>query len=193
MKPMTASAIAWLCPMLIGLAPGHGNLIRNGDFEQFTGNEPDGWTTTNIPKMLTVVSPSTKCHGGRYAVRCDVRDFYGSKVAGMIMQKNIALRGTALALSGFYAMTSVGKDMGFISLELQNDDGNTVKICQENLTNPSAGFTRFSISGDIPPGAVRLDIKLTLLPGPGSDKLHEGTFVLFDDLELVPAASGGAI
>ena len=162
------------------------NLLKNGNFENFTGNEPKYWTTTNIPKVLAVVSPATNCRSGKYAVKCEVKDFHGSKMPGMITQTAVELTGKSLELSGYYVLSSVGKDAGFISLELQDADGNTVKICQENLTNPAVQFTRFSMTGDIPSRAVRLDIKLTLLPGKGSDNLHEGSYILLDDLNLVP-------
>jgi hypothetical protein len=112
-------------------------------------------------------------------------------MAGMISQNGIPVSGTSLELKGFYVLHSVGKDEGFISIELVDADGNTIKICQENLTNPAADFTRFTVAGDIPRGAVKLDIKLTLLPDKDSDSLHEGSYVLFDDLELLPVTPVG--
>jgi hypothetical protein len=188
MKPTSVKGLITLAVLLLlGVVRLNGqNLLKNGNFENFTGDEPKYWTTTNIPKVLAVVSPVTKCHGGRYAVKCEVKDFHGSKMPGMIIQKDVELKGESLELRGYYVLSSVGKDAGFISLELQDADGNTVKICQEDLANPAVEFTRFSMAGDIPSQAVRLAIKLTLLPGKGSDNLHEGSYILFDDLELVP-------
>ena len=167
------------------------NLIRNGNFESFAGNEPKFWNTTNIPKILDVVTPVTRSHGGKYAVKCEVKDFHGSKMPGMITQKDIAISATALQFKGYYVLNSVGKDEGFISIELQDDEGNTVKICQENLAGPAPAFTQFSMAGDVPPRAVKLDIKMTLLPGKGSENLHEGSYILLDDLELVPVKQEG--
>ena len=189
MKP---TGVRWLMTLFLLLLPGalrlNGqNLLKNGGFENFTGNEPKNWTTTNIPKAVVVVSPVTKCHSGKYAVKCEVKDFHGSKIPGMIMQSDIEIKGVSLELRGYYVLSSVGRDAGFISLELQDADGNTVKICQDNLVKPAGEYTRFSMAGDIPSRAVRLDIKLTLLPGKGSDNLHEGSYILFDDLEVVPA------
>jgi hypothetical protein len=192
MKPIIIAQIVTIpVLLLLGMTLSQGNLLKNGDFENFAGSEPNGWSSNNIPKTLTVVSPSTKCHSGKLAVKCEVKDFYGSKFAGMIMQKSVEISGTALQLSGFYILNSVGKDVGFISLELQNAEGNTVKICQENLVNPTVGFTRFTVSGNIPSGAIRLDIKLTLLPGQESEKCHEGSYIIFDNLELVPVSPEG--
>jgi hypothetical protein len=169
------------------------NLIKNGAFDNFAGTEPVGWTTSNIPKMLTVVSPTTQSHSGKYAVKCEVKDFYGSKYAGMITQKNVEISGTVMRLSGEYVLNSVGKDVGFIALDFLNTEGNTVKVCQENLAAPSTAFIPFTITGNVPPGAVHVDIKLTLLPGPEAEKLHEGSYILFDDLELVPVSLEGEI
>ncbi len=162
------------------------NLIRNGSFETFVGNEPSGWTTTNIPKTLLVVSPTSKCHGGTLAARCEVKDFFGSKLAGMLTQKDVPLRGGTLELSGYYVLNAVGKDAGFVSIELQSSDGNIVKIHQKNLTTPTQNFVPFSITFSPPEDAERLELRLTLLPGEGSDKLHEGSYLLLDDVRLVP-------
>jgi hypothetical protein len=167
------------------------NLLKNGNFEIFTGNEPKDWATSNIPKVIVVVSPETRCKGGTYSVKCEVKDFHGSKMAGMISQNGIPVSGSSFELKGFYVLHSVGKDAGFVSIELMDADGNTIKICQENLTNPAANFTHFTMAGDIPRGAVKLDIKMTLLPDKDSDALHEGSYVLFDDLELVPVTPVG--
>jgi len=192
MKPKIVALIVTISLLLLpGITLSQENLLKNGDFERFTGSEPNGWSSNNIPKTLTVVSPSTKCHSGKYAAKCEVKDFYGSKFAGMITQKNVEISGTTLQLSGYYLLNSVGKDVGFISLELQNAEGNTVKICQENLTTPTVGFAPFTVTGNIPHEAVRLDIKLTLLPGQESEKAHEGSYIIFDDLELVAVSSEG--
>jgi hypothetical protein len=89
MKPIVATWVVTIPLLLLpGMTLSQGNLLKNGDFESFTGSEPDGWGTSNIPKILTVVSPSTKSHSGKYAVLREVKDFYGSKFAGMIMHRN---------------------------------------------------------------------------------------------------------
>ena len=193
MKPTGVTGLITLAVLLMLSATrlNGQNLLKNGNFENFTGTEPKYWTTSNIPKVMVIVSPVTKCHSGKYAVKCEVKDFHGSKMSGMITQTGVELKGKSLELRGYYVLSSVGKDAGFISLELLDEDGNTVKICQENLANPAAEFTHFRMAGDIPPRAVRLDIKLTLLPGKGSDNLHEGSYILFDDLELVPVLPEG--
>ena len=38
-------------PLLLAFSPAGRNLLKNGDFEKFKENEPEGWETTNIPKV----------------------------------------------------------------------------------------------------------------------------------------------
>lgn len=186
MKARLMIRLVGICilPLVLGTRFGGTNLLRNGDFESFTGSEPNGWTTTNIPNALTVVSPSPKVYHGKHAARCEVKEFYGSNIAGMMMQKNIALSGESLELSGHYLLHAVGKDVGYICLELQNEEGSTVRICHEYLTKPVADFTAFTMKGSVPEGTVRLEIRLTLLPAEENGTLHTGSYILFDELSL---------
>ena len=178
-------------PLLLANIPTGRNLLKNGDFEKFKGSEPEGWETTNIPKVLTVVSPSIKAHGGKTAVRCEVKDFFGSKMAGMVCQKEIDISGKSLQMNGYYALNSVGKDAGFVAFDFQNADGNTVKLFEENLVGPTVEFKLFTVTVPVPPTAEHLCMRCTILPGEGSEKLHEGTYILFDDLQLTALQEGG--
>jgi hypothetical protein len=174
--------------LTLGAGVGGKNLLKNGDFEKFNGDEPDGWSTTNIPKTLTVVSPSTKIHGGKSAVRCEVKTFYGSPLAGMITQKKIPLTGTAITVSGYYALTSVGKDVGFITFDLQDKEGSNVRNCEQYLAKPTVEYAQFTMSGIAPANAAFLEVRISLLAGEGSERLHEGSFLLLDDIELTAAS-----
>jgi len=171
--------------VLIGAGGAKRNLLKNGGFERFVGNEPDGWTTTNIPKTVTVVSPSPRAHGGTTAVKCEVRTFGGSKIAGMIRQKDISISAPTLVMNGYYVLSSVGKDIGYIALDFQNEDGSTIGTFDHELSGTKADFTRFALTINVPPTAVRVELKCTLLPGPGGGTVHEGSTLLLDDLELL--------
>ncbi len=177
-------------PLSLALVPTGRNLLKNGDFEKFKGNDPEGWETTNIPKVLTVVSPSSKVHGGKTAVRCEVKDFFGSKMAGMVCQKEVDIAGKTLQMNGFYILNSIGKDAGFVAFEFQNADGNTVKLYEQNLIDPTDEFKMFTLSVPVPPAAEHLCVRCTILPGKGSEKLHDGTYILYDDLQVVAIQEG---
>jgi hypothetical protein len=169
--------------------PGGKNLIRNGDFEKFNGNDPIYWQTSNIPKVLTVVSPSEKSHTGKYAVKIEVKDWGGSKMAGMICQKDLPVDGASLDLALHYQVRSVGRDAGYIAFDFHSADESSVGMVEEYLTDTKGDFIQFKKSVDVPANATHLDLKCSILPGEGSDKLHEGSYMLIDHMELLAGAT----
>jgi hypothetical protein len=186
---MNRSLLLWiaalvLVPLVLGPASGGKNVIRNGDFERFTGNEPTGWETTNIPNMLTAVSQSTKSHSGKNAVKCEVKDFYGTKMAGMLCLKDVNVSGDSMQLKGFYLLHSVAGDRGFLSITFKNA-GSAIGSLEEFLIQSSGEFVHFSRRAKIPDTTSKMDLHLTLLAGKESAGVHEGSYVIFDDLEFV--------
>lgn len=174
-----------LFPLSVGVGTGGRSIMKNGDFERWTGNEPAGWETTNIPNMLTAVSSSTRSHGGKFAVRCEVKDFYGTRMAGMLCFKGVNITGAAVIVKGFYLLHSVGADIGFLSIAFMNTNGSSIGSAEEFLTKDTGEYVQFSRASRSPEGTATMDFHLTLLAGKGSRAIHEGSFVLFDDLECV--------
>ena len=185
------NVVMTVLPLLLAFSPAGKNFLRNGDFERFKGNDPEGWETTNIAKVLTVVSPSPRAHGGKFAVRCEVKDFFGSKMAGMVCQKDVPVIRGSMQMIGYFVLRSVGNDAGFVAFDLQNAEGNTVKLFEQNLTEPTDEFKMFALTISVPSSAEHLCLRCTLLPGKGSESLHEGSFVLFDDLQLFAVPQEG--
>jgi hypothetical protein len=183
--PLLCIAALALAHPTLGFAPGGKNIIRNGDFEKFTGSEPTGWETTNIPNMLTAVSQSTKSHGGKSAVKCEVKDFYGTMMAGMLCLKDLKLSGVSMQLKGFYLLHSIGNDVGFLSVTFKNANNSTIGSVEEFLSKSTAEYTALTREVKIPDGTIRMDLHLTLLAGKGNRTLHEGSYVLIDDLECL--------
>ncbi len=177
--------IAPVVIVLSGFTLAGKNFIRNGDFEKFNGNEPIGWETTNIGKIVTVVSPVTNAHGGTRAVKLEVKNSFGSPMPGMITQKNVPIDGETLELSMYYRLTSVGKDAGFLAVDFQNPEGSTVGMCQHYLTGGSTDFTLFKAVTKRPANATHCEFRLTFMPEKDGGTLHEGTAMLVDDIEIV--------
>ena len=169
-----------------GFAMSGKNAIRNGDFEKFSGNEPAGWETTNLGKMLTVVTPTSHAHGGSQAVKCEVKNSFGSPMAGMVLQKNIPVSGDNVELSMYYILNSVGKDAGFLAVDFQSDEGSTVGMCQHYLTATGTAYTMFKAVTRRPASATHCELRLTLMPEKEGGKLHEGSSLIADDIALVP-------
>jgi hypothetical protein len=167
------------------------NLIKNGDFEKFTGDNPDGWETSNIPGTLTVVSASKQTKSGIHAVKCEVKDFYGSIVAGFVCQKNIPSAGKDLRLSGNLLMHSIGKDQAVIVLCFQNAGGSTIGTVEEYIDDTNSKWAGFTKEYKSPAGSAVVHVRLTVLPGKENEKAHAGSYLICDDLKLaafVPVA-----
>lgn len=160
------------------------NLIKNGNFEKFTGDNPDNWGTSNIPGTLIVVSPSKTCYTGVRAIKCEVKDFFGSVVAGYIAQKNLQTNGKDLKLSGYFNVHSVSKDQGVVVLTFQNLNGSTVGSVEEYLEDTKSQFVLLEKEIKAPAGAMTVGISITILPGKESEKAHPGSNLICDDLKM---------
>jgi hypothetical protein len=164
------------------------NLIKNGDFEKFTGDNPDFWDHSNIPGTLTVVSPSKLCHSGARAAKCEVKDFGGSMVAGYACQKNIATGGKDLRLSGYFLVRSIEKDEAVVILCFVNSGGSTVGTMEEYVEDTKSKFVEHSKEIKPPAGTESVHIRITILPSKGMERSHVGSYVICDDLKLTTIA-----
>ena len=164
------------------------NLIKNGDFEKFTGDNPDFWDTSNIPGTLTVVSASKQAHSGARAIKCEVKDFGGSIVAGYACQKNMPTSGKDLHISGAFLVRSVEGDQGLIILCFQNSGGSTVGTVEEYLEDTKSKFVDFSKNIKPPAATASVHVRLTVLPSKGNEKAHVGSYLICDDLKLTAVA-----
>lgn len=164
------------------------NLIKNGDFEKFTGDNPDFWDTSNIPGTLTVVSPSKQTHSGVRAVKCEVKDFGGSIVAGYTCQKDIPTGGKDLRISGAFLVRSVEGDQGVIILCFQNSGGSTVGTVEEYIEDTKSKFVEFTKDIKPPAATASVHVRLTVLPSKGYERAHVGSYLSCDDLKLTAVA-----
>ena len=160
------------------------NLLKNGNFEKFTGDNPDSWDANNIPGTLTVVSASRISNSGMRAVKIEVKEAFGSVIAGYICQKEIGTAGKDLLIKGAYALQSFGKDQGVIVLSFQNAAGSTVGSDEEYFDDSKGKFVAFSKEIKAPAGSSMLQIRITILPDKASEKAHPGSSLLCDDLKL---------
>jgi len=172
-----------------GLGQGGKNLIRNGDFERFAGDEPVGWGTTNIPKVCVVVSPTTTAHGGKTAAKLEVKDCFGSNIPGMITQKPIPTTPGTYTMRMSYIVKSVGGDVGYISMEFRNSDGSTIRVCEERLLDTGGSFKAFTSPFEAPDDAASGEFRIALLATKEGGSLHVGSFVIADDVVLVASGS----
>lgn len=161
------------------------NLLKNGDFEKFTGDAPDGWDNSNIPGTLTVVSASKTSHSGSRAVKCEVKEFFGSLVAGYVCQKNVQTGGRDLHFSGSFLVRSVEGDQAVLVVCFLNSTGSTVGTFEDAFDDTKSKFVDYEKDIKPPPATTVVHVRLTVLPGKGSEKMHPGSYVVADDLKLV--------
>lgn len=165
------------------MLPGDKNLLTNGSFERFVGGEPVGWVSNNIPNMLNVVSQYGKSSAGKSSVKCAVKYLSGTRMAGMIVQKDIAVNDGELQFDGVYMLSSIDGDVGFVTVDVKTEEGSTMATCEHYLRKPADEFVAFSFSAKLPESARSIDVLLTMIAEKGSS-LHEGSHVVFDDLRL---------
>ena len=181
--------VVFFLPQKMIAQKGSENLLKNGNFEKFTGDNPDNWDANNIPGTLTVVSASKFSNSGMRAVKIEVKDFFGSVIAGYVCQKNIETAGRDLQINGFFAIQSIGKDQGVMVLCFQNSAGSTLGSQEEYLDDTKGKFVQFTKEVKAPAGAAMLQLRLTILPDKGNEKSHPGSFLLCDDLKLTAIAT----
>jgi len=161
------------------------NLIRNGGFEQFSGDDPVGWETTNIPGVCVVVSASDRKVAGKSAVQLTVKECFGSKFPGMITQGKIRVSGETMKLSFRYQLTRSGEDVGYIGMDFKNAEGSTIRMCEERLLRETTTFTSFEATFPVPADAATAELKVAILATGKDETLHAGTTVLVDEMRLV--------
>lgn len=161
------------------------NLIRNGGFEQFKGDEPVGWETTNIPGVCVVVSSTPRKAAGNSAVELIVKECFGSHFPGMITHGNIKIAGPTMRLTFSYQLRRVGQDVGYIGMDFRNAEGSTIRMCEERLLTETTSYATFSATFPVPADAATAELKLALLATGKDGTLHEGTKLLVDEMTLV--------
>ena len=183
------AAFLAICLAVPGFGQGGKNLIKNGDFERFAGDEPAGWGTTNIPKVCVVVSATTTAHGGKTAAKLDVKDCFGTKIPGMVTQKDISISPGSYTMRMDYFVKSVGGDVGYISMEFKNKEGSTIRVCEERLLDSGGSFKSFTSPFQAPDAAASGELRIALLSAKDGGSLHEGSYVIADDVILVGAGT----
>ena len=178
-------AVLLLLSSLPATAQEEKNIIRNGGFEQFSGDDPVGWETTNIPGVCVVVSSSPRKVAGNSAVEITVKECFGSKFPGMITQGSIRIGARMMQLSFSYQLTRVGDDVGYIGMDFRNAEGSTIRMCEERLLNDTKSYTTFTATFPVPADAVTAELKLAILATGKDETLHAGTTLLVDEMKLV--------
>lgn len=163
--------------------------IPNSSFENWTGNEPDGWATSNGEPDYVNITKTTDAQSGSFAVRGDVVSIPGG-VIGPIIQSGSEGEGFSVnkkysKVTGYYKFHSVGGDrLGFNFILFKNGQAIAYAV---TIAEEAANYTPFEVyfnyEIDETPDTCNLQIIL-VGPSTGPD-YHLGSYFIVDNLALV--------
>lgn len=126
------------------------NEIPNADFENWTGGEPDGWYTSNVPSTVTNVTQSSDAQNGASAAFGEVADVVGTPfpptlASGVVGNGLFPITESYSALNGYYKLNGI--DGEAISASVVIFDANTAILGTGFLIldQPTSTYTPFNI------------------------------------------------
>jgi hypothetical protein len=165
--------------------------IPNGDFEQWTGGEPDEWWTNNFTTVM--VTQSSDAHGGSSAVRGDNMSVGGSilqplLVSGLLGEKGFPVSQRYANVTGYYKFNVVGTDV-FNILAAMFKDGQAIAVGGLQIGGASS-YTLFTVpiyySNGETPDSCQISVTIANNSGPVS----LGSYFLMDDLLFQGTVTG---
>ncbi len=171
--------------------------VPNGDFESWTDGNPDGWLTYNIPGTATPITQSNDKHGGSFAAKGEVVDFFGTPYPPYLWYigengKGFPISQRYAQLDGYYKLTTSGSDKFLVWVYFWNKD--QVIAGNYGWFNAASSYTKFSVpliyfTGDTPDSAS-IWISASEDTSQTSSTASIGTVFFVDDLSLTGIATG---
>jgi hypothetical protein len=161
--------------------------VVNGGFENWTGTEPTGWTTNNVPGIYTTVTKVSGRSG--FGVQGTVVNYATVALNPLITSLSPATQRYG-SLTGYYTFSPVGGD----SLIVVSYLGQYLSpICSGAWgTSSAAGsFTQFTLNYDYftPDMPDTCWISITILHAADASDVHVGSTFVMDDLSLTGTAT----
>jgi hypothetical protein len=164
--------------------------IPNAGFENWTGGEPDDWTTNNnvFPGIITVTQ-SNEAHSGNSAMKLSATNFLMAYIPAIVYNGMPGNYGTPISqryasLNGWYKFTKTLPSQVISIQALMLNNGNyigdgTIEIFQE-----TSSYLQFScpityFSGEIPD---TIEINILLFDTAGT--IASGSAAYLDDFQL---------
>jgi len=168
--------------------------IPNASFENWTGNDPDGWFTYNAA-FAGIVTQVTDHHAGTKAVRLNVINYFGSNVAGSIFSGDASntffpITSAPAALHGWYKFFQTIPTEELAISSLVKDAGNYTGVAAGSITANTTVWTEFAFNYNYI-STVIADSAYILITLTEPDSVRHGTYAIIDDLSFGPAVSTG--
>ncbi len=169
--------------------------IPNWDFENWTGQTPDGWVTGNAPPLYTNVTASTTSYSGTFAVRGEVVSFYTAAMPPALQVgqggEGFACTLRPTAITGWYQFYPTGGDIftvnvGIVKGGIISGIQETVAWAAAELPTAQPSWAQFSVpftyqSSSTPDTCVMQF--MIIGPGPAT-AYHLGSYFILDHLEF---------
>jgi len=161
--------------------------IPNAGFEQWNGEDPLSWTTSNYLGLWTTISPSNNYHSGNFAVAGQVVEAYGDTIAPFLiagdLNQGFPISQQYGALNGYYQFSSVGSDV-LIIIVLMYHNYYPIGAGEGIIYNNTNSYQQFQVpieyySTDIPNLCY---LTVTIENTSYTTQGHPGTSFLIDDL-----------
>jgi len=122
--------------------------VPNGDFENWSGGNPDNWLTGNIPGFVTNVFQVSDVHSGQWAVRGEVVDLSGPYTP-LLFSPYFPISARYTTLDGWYKLDPMGEEVISIIVVMKVHDDVIgsgyveLNTMQTSYTSFSTGITYF--------------------------------------------------
>jgi len=160
--------------------------VPNGNFEQWSGGEPAGWSTNNL--VTTTIAQTSDAHGGSYAVKGTVVNYNSIILSPLLLSGALGQKGFPVSqkytnVTGYYKFTATGKDLLDIVVGMWKN-GQVIAV-GGSFYNPASSYTLFSlpipyVSNEVPDSC---QISITIANN-NSDSTHAGSVFYIDDLAM---------
>jgi hypothetical protein len=173
------------------------NQIPNAGFENWTGNIPDVWVTTNIIGFYEPITQSTISNSGQRAAKGEVLS-YQSTIIPPVLSSGIDVFDISQnygSFAGYYQFINKGEDALFVSVSFFDAQRGVVAIGLAELGSTSGSYTHFALNMNYTAGtgqpAAMAFIVFSIQPASSSnvETASEGSYFLLDDLEFGAAVN----
>lgn len=192
---MTMRVTAMAASLLVFLGHALGQ-VPNGGFEDWTGTEPDHWTTSNVPVLSFFnVTKSTVAHSGSFSLRGEVKELPGTGIPfPPFVFSGTGGQGFPVStrwgqVSGYVQFSPLGADSLVISFGM-SQAGTYLAAGGLVVSSTTSGWTNFSGQFEyFGPGTPDSCYIECVVFGPGELPPSIGTSFLLDDVTLSGVAT----
>lgn len=164
--------------------------IPNAGFENWTGGEPDGWITSNIPSFLTNVTQSAESRSGSSAAKLVIESFLSIPYPAYITSGDAQVNWQGFpvsqrygSLNGYYKLTSSATKILEIQIFLskgENFVGTGFVVLGGNVPN----YTEFTVPIDYGTAEIPDTATIYIYYADTSETWTVGGGAFIDDLSL---------